>query len=379
MSVLVSIVVPTYKRTHLILRCMDALLSQEFEPGEYEIVIVDNAASEETRQAVEAWIGLRQWSVVSPEVEYYRDGEWSVASRLHAVKTANQCEEHLYANGTVKTALVAEKMVRVMPDMPAVKYVPANGKRGPAAARNCGWRAAEGQIIAFTDDDCIPDPEWLRSGVQAILDGHDGASGKVIVPLPKNPSDYEKDTLGLERSEFITANCFYRRAVLEAVGGFDERFGLAWREDSDLYFTLLKEGYDLVQIDTALVYHPVRPGRWGISIGQQKKAMYNALLYKKHARFYRQKIQSSPPWHYYLALAGLAAAAAGLIVPSMLLSVSGVALWLLVTLVFCALRLHGTSKHPRHIAEMLLTSMVIPPLAIYWRIRGALRFRVFFL
>jgi glycosyltransferase involved in cell wall biosynthesis len=371
MSVVVSIVVPTYRRTQHLLRCMDALLSQEFEPSEYEIVIVDNAASDETRQAVEAWIGLRQWSMDSDQ--------WSVASRLHAANPANECEERLYANGSVKTAVLAEKTVRVLPDMPSVKYIPANGRRGPAAARNCGWRAAEGQIIAFTDDDCIPDPEWLRSGVQALSDGHDGVSGKVVVPLLKNPSDYEKDTQGLERSEFITANCFYQRTVLEAVGGFDERFGLAWREDSDLYFTLLEAGYDLVQIDTALVYHPVRPERWGISIDQQKKALYNALLYKKHARLYRQKIQSRPPWHYYLALAGLIAAFSGLIVSSMPLLASGIVLWLLVTLAFCALRLHGTSKHPLHIAEMLLTSMVIPPLAVYWRIRGALRFSVLFL
>jgi hypothetical protein len=72
-------------------------------------------------------------------------------------------------------------------------------------------------------------------------------------------------------------------------------------------------GCDLVYVDSALVYHPVRPARWAISIHQQKKAMFNALLYKKHARLYRAKIQRRPPWHYYLATAGLAAAIAGII------------------------------------------------------------------
>jgi glycosyltransferase involved in cell wall biosynthesis len=362
MSVVVSIIVPTYHRTQSILRCLDALLSQEFEPAEYEIIVVDNAACEETRRAVAAW------------------EDDAVAQRClsHTGLNPARCEEESFYNGTASTATMTRDTVTVVADIPEVRYIPANGKRGPAAARNCGWRAARGDIIAFTDDDCLPDPEWLRSGVQAIQNGHDGAYGRVIVPLPNHPTDYEKDTLGLERSEFITANCFYHRSVLAAAGGFDERFTMAWREDSDLYFRLLKMGCDLVYVDSALVYHPVRPARWAISIHQQKKAMFNALLYKKHARLYRAKIQRRPPWHYYLATAGLAAGIAGIIAQYSLVGWLGLLTWLLSTAAFCLVRLKGTSKHLRHIAEMVVTSVLIPPLAVFWRLRGALKFKVFF-
>ena len=51
-----------------------------------------------------------------------------------------------------------------------------------------------------------------------------------------------------KRAEFVTANCFCRREVLEAVGGFDERFTAAWREDSDLHFRLLDTGGTIVRV-----------------------------------------------------------------------------------------------------------------------------------
>ena len=116
---------------------------------------------------------------------------------------------------------------------------------GPAAARNLGWRMADGEIIAFTDDDCIPEPDWLANGVSAFVEGVAGVSGRTVVPMPANPTDNELNTTHLQRSDFITANCFYRREVLEEVGGFDERFTTAWREDSDLYFSVRERNYSL--------------------------------------------------------------------------------------------------------------------------------------
>jgi glycosyltransferase involved in cell wall biosynthesis len=363
MSIVVSIVVPTYHRTQSVLRCLDALLSQDFEPADYEILVVDNAASEETRQAVEAWLD----DVIA---------ERSISEKVYQVSPN---ADKILADGTQSMATITQETLTILPEMPVVRYLAANGMRGPAAARNRGWRAAQGNIIAFTDDDCIPDPEWLRSGVHALENGYDGAYGRVIVPLPKKPTDYEKDSVGLERSEFITANCFYQRSVLELAGGFDERFTMAWREDSDLYFTLLKKGCKFIHVQSALVYHPVRSARWGISIIQQKKALFNALLYKKHPQLYRQKIQRRPPWHYYIAVTALFAAVGGLLAQESVLFWSGLLIWLLTTGTFCLTRLKGTSHHPHHVFEMVLTSIVIPPLAVYWRIRGALKFKVLFL
>ena len=323
MSVVVSVVIPTYRREQLLERCLAALTSQDLRPDCYEIVVSDNAGSTDTERVVRNW---------------------------------------------------------VRPDGPAVRYVSAPRIPGPAAARNEGWRAARGAIIAFTDDDCIPTPSWLRIGLAGFQDGIAGVWGQVIVPIPEgDPTDYQLDAAQLERAEFVNANCFYRREALEAVGGFDEQFETAWREDSDLFFRLLESGSRLAGMADAVVIHPPRQARWGISVLQQRKSMFNALLYKKHPSLYRERIQSNPPWRYYLSVGSLAAGATGLAfdVPSLILA--GLCLWTGVTLQFCAMRLAHTSHSASHVLEMLVTSALIPPIAVFWRLRGALRFRVWFL
>src|SRR5690606_28767157 len=135
--------------------------------------------------------------------------------------------------------------------------------QGPAGARNVGWRTAAAPIIAFTDDDTVPEPGWLQGGLEAMASGADAATGRVIMPLPERPSDYERDAARLEGAEFVTANCFVRKAALEAIGGFDERFTSAWREDSDLHFSLLEQGRSIVPAPAAVIVHPLRPARFG--------------------------------------------------------------------------------------------------------------------
>jgi GT2 family glycosyltransferase len=260
-----------------------------------------------------------------------------------------------------------------------LRYLRVEGAHGPAAARNAGWRASRGRLVAFTDDDCIPDPDWLEAGLDACRDGASGASGKIVVPIPPIPTDYERSAAALEEAKFATANCFYRRDALAAVGGFDQRFTVAWREDSDLFLSLLERGHHLVEAPRAVVVHPVRPARWGVSLRQQRKSLFNALLYKKHPKLYRAHIQSRPPLLYYCAaLALLTAFGSAVKRQSRILGAFG-GLWLVLTVRFCALRLRGTSRTRAHVLEMTATSVFIPVVAVFWRLRGAIRFRVLFL
>jgi GT2 family glycosyltransferase len=170
-----------------------------------------------------------------------------------------------------------------------------------------------------------------------------------------------------------------RRAALAEVGGFDERFERAWREDSDLQFTLLEESARIARCADAVVAHPVRPERWGVSLRQQKNVFYDALLYKKHPRLYRERILAAPPWNYYSVVALSIAAAlfsfAGVIGSALVSAV--VALILIAAL--ARRRLRGTSHAPAHVVEMLVTSAAIPFLSVYWRLRGAIHFRVAYL
>ncbi|HEU5086002.1 MAG TPA: glycosyltransferase family 2 protein, partial [Roseiflexaceae bacterium] len=193
------------------------------------------------------------------------------------------------------------------------------------------------------------------------------------------PTDYERDAAGLEQGEFVTASCFCRRAALEAVGGFDERFTTAWREDSDLQFMFMERGDPIARVADAVVIHPVRPASWGISISQQRKSMFNALLYKKHPQLYRERIQAALPWRYYLICASAAGALIACVLGRRRASLAGLALWAALVGRFCSQRLRHTARTPTHIAEMLVISALLPPLAIFWRLRGALKYRIVFL
>ncbi len=251
-------------------------------------------------------------------------------------------------------------------------------RHGPAVARNLGWRKARAPIVAFTDDDTEPAREWLEQGLAAFADDVDAVTGRVRMPLPAVPTDYERDAGGLERGEFVTANCFVRRSVLEELGGFDENFRIAWREDSDLQFRLLQAGFRIRHAPGAQVVHPVRPAPWGVSLRQQRKVMFDALLFKKHRRLYRERIRATPRWDYYGITASLAIALVSLVTGHPGLFLGAAAAWLVLTARFCSQRLRGTARTWSHVLEVAVTSILIPPLAVFWRLVGALKFRVAF-
>ena len=99
---------------------------------------------------------------------------------------------------------------------PVVRYLRVDGA-GPIAARNHGWRAATGVLIAFIDDGSLPDPDWLAGGERAMRAGHLALGGSVCVPA--SPA-----RAALQRLRNLhEAKVFVRRESLERAGGFDER------------------------------------------------------------------------------------------------------------------------------------------------------------
>lgn len=314
-----SVVVPTYCRPDLLARCLAALGRQTLAADRYEIIVCDDGPSAAARSVV-------------------------------------------------------DDAVAVMPGGPRVHYLEITRTQGPAAARNRGWRRANAPLIAFTDDDTVPDPDWLKAGLQAMSRGADAVTGRIEMPLPERPSDIELDAAGLTRAEFVTANCFIRREALEAAGGFDERFSMAWREDSDLHFTLLEQGRRIDRAHDALVVHPLRDMRFAAGIGMQKKVMFDVLLYRKHPKLYRQRVRPAPPWLYLTISALLALACVFALAGSMAAAAALFAAWAVATLAFFLWRLRRSAATLRNMGELLVTSAFIPPLSIYWRLVGARRY-----
>jgi glycosyltransferase involved in cell wall biosynthesis len=267
------------------------------------------------------------------------------------------------------------------------------GGVGPAAARNVGWRAARHPWVAFLDDDVVPRPDWLRRLVAdlAVPDRVGGVQGQVRVPLPadRRPTDWERVTAGLAAGRWITADMAYRRAALAAVGGFDERFPRAYREDAELAHRVRLAGWHLVR-GARVVTHPVRPeDRW-VSLRAQQGNADDALLRRLYGPRWRVALDLPPGRrrrHAALTAAGVLALAAatassgpGRTRPTVRRTLAGTAMlagagWLLGTADFARARISPGPGTGREVSSMIITSTLIPPLAVAHWLRGWWRAR----
>jgi glycosyltransferase involved in cell wall biosynthesis len=133
---------------------------------------------------------------------------------------------------------------------------------GPGAARNSGWRAAAAPLVAFTDDDCVPDPRWLEAGLRVagteldtLVQGRTEPDPAAVDPAALFSRTVVVRSLG---PQFETCNIFYPRALLERLGGFDETFGLVpGGEDTDLAWRALEQGGGAAFAPDAVVFHAV--------------------------------------------------------------------------------------------------------------------------
>jgi histidinol-phosphate phosphatase family protein len=253
---------------------------------------------------------------------------------------------------------------------------------GPAAARNVGWRVADTEWIAFLDDDVAVDSDWLERLADDVA-GADGdvagIQGRLVVPRPvgRAPTDWERNVIGLERARWATADLTYRRCVLERLGGFDERFPRAYREDADLGLRVTAAGWRIVP-GTRGVTHPVRPvGPW-TSVRLQAGNADDALMRAKHGQSWRRRAgvpAGRRPRHLAVTAAGLVGLA-GLAAGRRQVAALGFVMWGIGTAEFAWSRIAPGPRNPTEVATMLATSAVLPAAATGHWVRGWLRVAV---
>ncbi|MBO3085768.1 HAD-IIIA family hydrolase [Cellulomonas fengjieae] len=274
----------------------------------------------------------------------------------------------------------------VLPDLPWPSRVVRTGGRGPAAARNAGWRTTADPWVAFLDDDVLLPPGWARAFLDDLrAAGPDvaGTQARLRVPLPtdRRPTDWERSTAGLEHALWATADMAFRRSALRAVQGFDERFPRAYREDADLALRLRQAGWRL-EHGSRTTHHPVRPADDRVSVRVQAGAADDALMRALHGRRWRELAGTGRgrfPWHVVTvgtAVAAVGAASLGRRGPA----TAAAAAWLLLTGDFARRRIGPGPRlgEPDGAAEwrrMAWTSAVIPFAAVRHRITGTIAHR----
>ena len=163
-------------------------------------------------------------------------------------------------------------------------------KRGPAAARNKGLRHARGEVIAFTDSDCVVDKAWLKKILAPLKDKTIGiAGGKILAKPPASDierfgeqiHDHSKAIEEYKPPYVITMNWASRLSVLREAGLFDEI--LLRAEDVDLSYRIFERGYKIVYQPEAIIYHANERTYFGLFEEGYLHGVASVQALKKHA------------------------------------------------------------------------------------------------
>jgi glycosyltransferase involved in cell wall biosynthesis len=261
----ISVIICSYNRCERIKDTLDSLLLQEFDKSfEHEIIVVDNNSKDRTKEIVKDYI-----------------------PKFHGI----------------------------------LRYV-FESKQGLSFARNRGIKEAKGQIIAFTDDDCLIDKLWLRNIVNTFLEYNaDCVFGKIIpkwegANLPKwlernkkmwrilGTLDYGENNklIDSEKFEFYGSNFSIKKEILSEIGLFNTELGrkgtlLLSGEDTEFFNKLLVSKKRIVYNPKVYVHHKVQEYRtkkryfikWHFFTGV-------SLAYRDHVKFSKKKFLGVPLW-----------------------------------------------------------------------------------
>jgi glycosyltransferase involved in cell wall biosynthesis len=224
----VSIIVPTFNGASRIGNCLDALLNQTGE-GDAEILVVNDGSTDNTAEIVVGYSAVR---------------------------------------------LITQS------------------NAGPAAARNRGALEARGTIILFTDDDCVPTPEWLAAMTRPFAEP-DVVGTKGIYRTRQTSlvarfvqieyEDKYRRMSNLLQIDFIdTYSAGFRRDRFLEMNGYDTSFPVACAEDVELSYRMSARGWTMKFVPAAIVYHTHPDTLWRYLTKKYKFAFWRVLAIRKN-------------------------------------------------------------------------------------------------
>jgi len=201
-EVSISVIIPAYNAEQTLPACLSALEEQSVPRERYEITVVNDGSTDHTEKCARGF------------------------SRVKVISQPNQ---------------------------------------GPAAARNRGAQEAEGDILLFTDSDCLPDKNWIEEMIRpfdapeivAVKGAYKTHQKEVVARFAQ--IEFEERYRLQQKSRYIdfvdSYSAAIKREVFWKVGGFDPSFPVANNEDTDLSYRLAKQSYKMVFNPRAIVYH----------------------------------------------------------------------------------------------------------------------------
>jgi cellulose synthase/poly-beta-1,6-N-acetylglucosamine synthase-like glycosyltransferase len=210
----VSVVIPTHRRPRLLQALLTGLAGQVLEET-FEVIVVDDASGDDTRAVLER-------------------ATTQVPFELTAI------------------------------------FLDRNG--GPARARNLGWRRARAPLVAFTDDDCVPRPDWLARLLAASQEFDIVQGSTTVDPTELAAAGPFSRWINVGPSPFYeTCNIAYPKSWLRELGGFDESFSFAAGEDTDLALRARHRGATIGPVPEAVVVHTVHPSSFKAGLRSSRR------------------------------------------------------------------------------------------------------------
>jgi glycosyltransferase involved in cell wall biosynthesis len=231
---LISIIIPTYNSLGLLKKTISSLEAQQFGLDAIEVIVINDGSTDET----DSW--LQEYSQSTPLNFLWR---------------------------TIPNA-------------------------GPGNARNVGVSLAKHSWIGLLDSDIVVDSSWVKHALQLIESQPDVGAFEGRVEI----SDREQVTLFTHQTEshgerYVTCNLLVRKNLVH----FHTDYRAAFREDSDLAFQILSQGYSIHYAPELLVWHPPLAAHWTRPLKLAQRYFYDGLLARRFPEYYKNQVD-----HHYI-------------------------------------------------------------------------------